>query len=256
MQIDFGRTSADYARHRRGFPPQLFDALVELGLLADAPRALDLGCGTGALALELAALGAETTALDPSSALLDELRSAAAARGLSVTTREATAEATGLPAGHYDLVSAGQCWHWFDPVRVCAELDRLLSAEGHVVLASYDWLPLEGSLVEATEQLILAHNPAWHMGGQDGTHPEWERDLIAGGFEVLQVHYERCDAMYTAEAWRGRIRASAGIAASLSAEQVEAFDRQLAERLPERASGEPIPFPHRFGYCVARRRAD
>ncbi len=254
MQIDFGRTSGDYARHRHGFPARLFDALEELGLLAGAPRALDLGCGTGALALELAARGAETTALDPAPELLEELRIAAAARGLTVTTHEATAEATGLPAGRFDLVTAGQCWHWFDPVRACAELHRLLAAQGRVLLASYDWLPLEGSLVEATERLIEAHNPAWHMGGQDGTHPEWERDLDAGGFEVLRVHYERCDAMYTPAAWRGRIRASAGIAASLSATEVEAFDRELAQRLAEHPSNEALPFPHRLGYCVARRR--
>lgn len=254
MNIDFGRTSADYARHRHGFPVRLFTLLEDSGLLAGAPRALDLGCGTGAVALELAAHGALTTGLDRAPELLAELGAAAATRGLSLTTRLASAESTGLPARSFDLVTAGQCWHWFDPERACAELQRLLAPGGHVVLASYDWLPLEGSLVEWTERLIEAHNPAWTLGGMDGTHPEWERDLDAGGFEVLQLHYERSDALYTPDAWRGRIRASAGIAASLDAKAVEAFDRALGDRLADFDPAETLSVPHQLGVCVARRR--
>src|SRR5262245_6060139 len=44
-------------RHRPPYPAAVFDRL--LGLLGEGPRAaLDLGCGTGAVALPLVALGA------------------------------------------------------------------------------------------------------------------------------------------------------------------------------------------------------
>lgn len=53
--IDFGRTAADYERFRPGFPESFFDRLVRDGWIAPGQRALDLGTGTGTLALGFAA---------------------------------------------------------------------------------------------------------------------------------------------------------------------------------------------------------
>ena len=51
-----------------------------------AGSVLELGAGTGRVALHLAAAGREVVAVDSSPALLDELRDRAAARGLAVET--------------------------------------------------------------------------------------------------------------------------------------------------------------------------
>ena len=39
------------------------------------------------------------------------------------------------------------------------EARRLLAPSGRLVIAHFDWLPLPGNVVEATEALIKAHNP-------------------------------------------------------------------------------------------------
>ncbi|MDX6582107.1 MAG: hypothetical protein QOI10_1291 [Solirubrobacterales bacterium] len=57
----------------------------ELASAADGP-VLELGAGTGRVALELAAAGAEVVALDSSQALLDQLRDRAAERRLVIET--------------------------------------------------------------------------------------------------------------------------------------------------------------------------
>jgi hypothetical protein len=49
---------------------------------------------------------------------------------------------------------------------------------------------------------------------------------------------------YSHEAWRGRVRASAGVKASLSPSQTEAFDAELAEILALRFPSEPMAVPH------------
>ena len=53
-----------------------------------------------------------------------------------VQARLAPAEDTGLPAHAWDVVSAGQCWHWFDQPRVTAEARRLLVDGGPDDLAA------------------------------------------------------------------------------------------------------------------------
>jgi len=56
----------------------------------------------------------------------------------------------------------------------------------------------------------------------------------------------------TPEAWRGRIRASAGVGGSMTAEQVEEFDKELAELLASRFPGSLLQVPHRVFAVLAR----
>jgi SAM-dependent methyltransferase len=249
--VDFGLTAADYGRHRRGFPAAFFERLAEQGLLADAPRALDLGSGTGTIARGLAERGARVTALDRSPQLLREAQRLGELDGVEIVSCVADAERTGLAAHSFELICAGQCWHWFDAPRTCDELRRLLVPGGRVVLAAFDWLPTPGSIAEATEGLIRAHNPSWTMGGGDGRHPEWRRDLEAGGFVVQSEHFEVLPTLYSPEAWRGRIRASAGVGASLSPAAVERFDAELTRLLSSRYPGDEFDVPHVLSFCVA-----
>jgi hypothetical protein len=54
------------------------------------------------------------------------------------------------------------------------------------------------------------------------------------------------------EAWRGRIRASAGVAASLPAEAVARFDEELQQLLSGRFPDEPLSVPPRVFAVISR----
>jgi len=58
--------------------------------------------------------------------------------------------------------------------------------------------------------------------------------------------------VYTHEGWHGRIRASAGVGATLLPERVEAFDRELGEILARRFPDDPLEVPHRLWALVCR----
>jgi ubiquinone/menaquinone biosynthesis C-methylase UbiE len=243
--IDFGRTAADYGRHRADFPPALFDRLVAMGVARPGMRALDLGTGTGALARGLALRGCDVTGLDRSALLMAE--AARLDREANVTIRyvQAEAEDTNLDQASSELVTAGQCWHWFDRARTAAEARRLLVPGGHLAICHFDWLSSAGNMVEATEHLIMKHNPAWKLGGTFGVYPRWLRDLAEAGFSEIESFSFDVTVSYSHEAWRGRIRASAGIGASLGPEQIAAFDTEHATMLRQRFPREPMLVPHR-----------
>ncbi|MCC6445046.1 MAG: class I SAM-dependent methyltransferase [Armatimonadetes bacterium] len=253
MNVDFGKTADDYARHRAGFPEAFFDRLAAEGVLRPGIEATDLGTGTGTVALGLARRGCRVTGIDPSEPMLEQARNRAAQEGSTVEFRTGTAEATGLPEASADLVAAGQCWHWFDRPRAAAEAFRLLRPGGHVVIAHFDWIPLTGNMVEATERLILKHNPSWNFSGGTGLYPQWLRDLSEVGFADLRTFSYDLNVPYTPDSWRGRIRASAGVKASLPPEQVTLFDLELASLLAKNFPGEILQVPHRIWAVVGDR---
>lgn len=252
MTVDFGPTAADYARFRAGFPPEFFTRLAALGVGLPGQRIADLGTGTGVLAREFATAGCVVAGVDVAPELLAQARELDAAAGVEVTYRVAPAEDTGLPARAWDVVTAAHCWHWFDAPRAVAEVRRLLVPGGTVVLCSRDYVLEPGNVCAASEDLILAYNPGWPMAGSPGTHDEWAADLK--GFADLATFTFDVDVSYTHEAWRGRMRSSNGVGATLSAERVAAFDDDLARLLRDRFPADPLPVPHRVFAVVARVR--
>ena len=118
-ELDVARCYA----HRPPYAPALYERLLEL--VPGRARALDLGCGPGKVALQLAPYFGEVVAVDPSESML------AAGQELSLATNirwlQGHAEAISL-GGPFDLITIGTAVHWMrhDVVfpRLCGWLGR------------------------------------------------------------------------------------------------------------------------------------
>jgi SAM-dependent methyltransferase len=253
LPCDFGLTARDYATHRPGFPGVFFERVEALGLARAGARVLDLGTGTGAIALELAARGCDVVGLDPSEGMLAEAERVAREAKLQVSWMRGFAEETGLPDASFDLVCAGQCWHWFDRRRACAEVMRLVRPGGHAMIAYFSYLCDPGTVGAATEELVLRHNPTWQWAGDDGRHPRYGVHLGKEGFADVTTFEIDLPVAFTHESWRGRFRACNGVIA-LPEDGIDAFDAELATMLQERFP-EPVVSMHRVYGIVGRKPA-
>ena len=121
------------------------------------------------------------------------------------------------------------------------------------MIAHFDWLPLAGSVVEETEQLILKHSPEWKLSGGLGIHPRFMPALSEAGFQALRTFSFDIDALYSHEAWLGRVRASAGIGPVLSERKVRDFDDEHRAVLADRYPDDPLRVPHRVWAVIAHR---
>lgn len=237
--MDFGPAAADYASHRKGFPPSLFERLPLGG------RILDLGSGTGGLAVGYRARGAAVVALDRSRQMLAE----APADLARVVAR---AEALPLADATFDAVIAGQCWHWFDGPAVARECYRVVKPGGIVAIAHLDYVLAPGGVAEATEALIVAANPGWPMAGTSGVYDRWRPELAAAGLVDLESWWYDEPYRYDHAAWRGRIRACNGVIALPDPAARASLDAELAGLLAARFP-EPLTIPHRVFVLRGRR---
>ncbi len=184
------------------------------------------------MARQFARQGARVAGVDIADGLIEAARRLARDEGLDAAFAVAPAENTGLPSGAFDAVTAGQCWLYFDAPRAIAEVRRLLAPGGVLVTTHFTWLPRLDPIARRSEELVLRFNPQW--GGADWAGvvpamPAWaEADFTLTGM----FRYDE-DIPFTAEAWRGRIRACRGIGATLDDDAVQRFDRAHAGLLAE-----------------------
>ncbi len=255
-QVDFGKTSDDYARFRPGPPASFYDRLTRFAPIAGS-SILDIGCGVGWIALEFAARGTRrAVGVDPSPQQVEAAGRLASQRGLPCEFAVGKAEHNAQPSGAFDWCVASQAWHWFEPKAAGAECLRVLGPGGLMVVVAFDYLPGRSPIAKASEALILKYNPTWPMADGTGSHVAPLFDLPAAGFvDIEQFSYEHPQP-FTHESWRGRMRTCNGVAATQSPEIVAAYDRDLAavlaERFPEDAKG-GVVVEHRVWVAVARK---
>ncbi len=252
--IDFGRHSEDYAEYRPGFPASFYQRIDAITRIRES-RSLDLASGPGTMALELGARGSSVVGIDISAELIATAKRVSKERNLEdkVHFRVANAENTGLDASSFDLVTAGQCWHWFDGVAAMAETQRVLLPGGILAIAHYSYLAEHTPVARDTEDLILEFNPSWTMAGSTGIFPERIDEVIHGGFRLVEEFCYHHDEEFSHARWRGRMRTCNGVGSGgLSPSEVLRFDDALSRLLISKYT-DPMVVEHRVWCVVARK---
>lgn len=107
----FGDDPELYDRVRPGYPAELIDRVLDAAPRSDGRPAevLDVGCGTGIVARLLQQRGASVLGLEP------DPRMAAVARRRGTEVEIGALEQWSPRGRRFDVVTAGQSWHWVEP---------------------------------------------------------------------------------------------------------------------------------------------
>lgn len=164
-------------------------ALVDFAGVGAGQRVLDVGCGTGVVALTAARTGAQVSGADLTPALLEGARYNAALAGYAIDFQEADVEALPFADASYDVVLS-QFGHMFGPrpALASAEMLRVLKPGG--VLAFSTWPP--ELYVGRMFALVSRYSPPLPEGARSPI--EWGDPHIVGerlGTAVRDLRFDR-----------------------------------------------------------------
>lgn len=144
----FSKQAELYARYRPDYPKEMYDFIFEH--LSGRQLAWDCATGSGQVATYLADHFEQVTATDISQEQLSF-----APRRDNIEYLEASAENSGLPDDHFDLITVAQAIHWLDfdafykEVRRVAKEDALLAVIGYgMVRVNEELNPIIDNLYE------------------------------------------------------------------------------------------------------------
>ena len=223
--FDWGRTSEDYAKYRDIYPPLFYEKILNRGLCRDGQRVLDIGTGTGVIPRNLYRFGARWTGTDIAENQITQAKRLAAENGMDIDFRTSATEALDFPDGSFDVITACQCFWYFDHKRVMPELKRMLTPGGKLVLLYMAWLPFEDRIAGESEKLVLKYNPGW-TGAGETRKPIWIPDEALAEFDMLEHEEYDVSVPFTRESWHGRMKACRGVGASLSETELAAWERE------------------------------
>lgn len=144
MSISFDR-AAEYYDATRGYTPEVASAvgaaIAEAADAAAATRFLEIGVGTGRIALPVIALGHDYTGVDISPRMMDRLREKLgelerqSGRTPRATLLEADMQGLPFADGSFDAVIAAHVFHLVaDPRRAVHEALRVLAPDGALLV--------------------------------------------------------------------------------------------------------------------------
>ncbi|HVC77553.1 MAG TPA: class I SAM-dependent methyltransferase [Candidatus Micrarchaeaceae archaeon] len=188
------RTAAAYYHARPPYSAQLHSALVAKLGWDGTGRLLDVGCGPGVLALELAPAFGEVIGLDPEPAMLAEAQRRHGADSIQWIEGRAE-EMPGLGLGHFDAVTFGQSLQWMDRPSVIEIVFSMLRPSGAMLVINH--IPPDLSRESAQEATpFIPHGLVDEVLAQYGAAKPprpaaWERHEVVigrspfGGCDVL-----------------------------------------------------------------------
>ncbi|NNN22142.1 MAG: class I SAM-dependent methyltransferase [Acidimicrobiales bacterium] len=141
---------------------KVINAVLDLSQVQAGMQVLDIGCGTGTLALPMAKSGALVTAIDVSPAMIDRLMSVAREQGISgIKGIAAPAETLNIEAKSIDIIVSNYALHHLRD-----------SDKEKLVKTMFDWLKPGGKVVIGDM-----------MVGRGGTSRD--REIIASKISIM-----------------------------------------------------------------------
>ena len=238
--LSFGSASEQYDRFRPSPPHALVDDLV-----ARRPvDVLDVGCGTGKVAVDLAGRGMRVLGVE-----IDQ-RMADLARGHGVPVEVAEFESWDATGRRFDLITCADAWHWIDPVRGSEKAAAVLRPGGTLALF-WSYYLLEDNLAALFQRIYNEHAPQARTHSYEPRQAQGEPFQPIAAFGPIETRTYRWDATVNATDWVGLLGTFSDHRA-LAPQQLTTVQAALCEAIED--LGGSVTVSHGVHAAFARRQ--
>ena len=233
--FDWGKTSSDYAKYRDIYPKEFYEKVVSRNLCINGQKVLDLGTGTGVIPRNMYSYGAKWTGTDISKEQIEQAK--ILSEGMDIEYYANSAEALDFPENTFDVITACQCFWYFDHETIMPNLYKLLKKDGRILVLFMTWLPFEDKIAGESEKLVLKYSPTWSGAGET-MHPIFIPECYKEKFDLIYHDEYKLNVKFTRESWNGRMKACRGVGASLTSEEIQSWEKEHLELLEKIAPEE------------------
>ncbi len=258
----FAGAAAAYARYRPPYPKALFGDLITRAVVGPRGGLLDLACGPGRVALDLAASFETVWAIDLEPEMVEVgKREAARRRVRNITWIVGRAEDLAAPSGAFDLITIGEAFHRLDQTLVAQKaLGWLKPGGGLATLGSEGMLAGRGAWQATVAQvahrwMARAFPEGWAvacLGAQMGPG-DYERVLRGAGFIDVESRPFEEPREWTFEEIRGYLQSTSVCSKRALGIDFEAFEAELRVALFEHAESPTFHETLSWGYTLGRK---
>jgi ubiquinone/menaquinone biosynthesis C-methylase UbiE len=156
----FARTPDYYAKYRPKYPRVIFDKIVETFRPIDSDTLLDLGCGTGEIALPLASRFKKVLAWDPDPEMLKLAKQKAETQGTeNVIFEQKSSDDLPNLSAKIKLCAMGQSFHWMDDTNTLIEIKKHLTNGGGIAIVGVkQGLHIYSSIFDEPNDITVKRN--------------------------------------------------------------------------------------------------
>lgn len=130
--FDFGKTSSDYAKYRDIYPQVFYDKIISRNLCVKGQSVLDIGTGTGVIPRNMYRYGARWTGTDISENQIEQAK--LLSKNMDIAYYASATESINFPDNSFDVITACQCFWYFNHEQVMPMLHRLLNDNGRILI--------------------------------------------------------------------------------------------------------------------------
>lgn len=233
--FDWGKTSSDYAKYRDIYPHEFYKKIIDRNLCIKGQNILDLGTGTGVLPRNMYSYGGKWTGTDISENQIEQAK--ILSEGMDIEYYAYSAENLKFEENSFDVITACQCFWYFDHENIMPKLYNFLKKDGRILVLYMAWLPFEDKIAGESEKIVLRYSPNWSGAGET-MHPIHIPECYKEKFELIYHDEYKLNVHFTRESWNGRMKACRGVGASLTPDEVNRWETEHLAMLEKTAPDE------------------